>query len=220
MTHFAGLLDARIAVAEAALPDPAAFVLPEEAAFVANAVRRRRDEFAAGRSCARRAMAALGVKAQPVLVGPDRCPIWPPGLAGSIAHSDDHCVAAVALRSQGFRSIGVDIEPALALPDDLWEAICLPSELDWLATLDAREGGRWARAIFSAKEAAFKCLYGVTGQNLEFHDLRVAIDPAREQFTADVLKTSPESDRLGVLHGRVRVAASHIATATAIVATS
>lgn len=216
MTLFDGLLDERVAVVEASLPDPVAFLLPDEATFVATAVRRRRDEFAAGRSCARRAIEALGERVGPVLVGPDRCPIWPPGLVGSISHAADYCVAAVARQSDGFRSIGIDIEPAQALPDDLWETICAPSELAWLAPLDDRERGLLARVIFSAKEAAFKCVFALTRQMLEFHDLRVEIDPQSERFTAEVLKAEAVFDGRNVLHGRVRIAAAHIATAVTI----
>ena len=66
------------------LPAPA---LPaEEAAFVAQAVEKRRAEFARGRSCARAACATLGVSGQIIPVGQRRAPIWPASLVGSITH--------------------------------------------------------------------------------------------------------------------------------------
>ena len=47
-------------------------LLPEEEAFVANVVPKRRREFTAGRICARKALEVLGVRNFPVLRGKDR----------------------------------------------------------------------------------------------------------------------------------------------------
>src|SRR4051794_1747725 len=57
-----------------------------EAAVMARAVDKRRREFTAVRSCARRAMEKLGVPPQPVLPGKRGAPGWPDGLAGSMTH--------------------------------------------------------------------------------------------------------------------------------------
>src|SRR5215470_6495909 len=52
-------------------------LLPEEARHVEKAVPKRRLEFAAGRRCARLALARLGLPPGPILAGADRAPCWP-----------------------------------------------------------------------------------------------------------------------------------------------
>jgi len=52
-------------------------LFPSEAELVVVAVDRRRQEFAAGRRCARRALASIAGPQIPILMGPIRQPIWP-----------------------------------------------------------------------------------------------------------------------------------------------
>src|SRR5258708_38693026 len=59
---------------------------PEEMATVANAVDKRRREFATGRSCARDALRELGIEPGPILAGERGMPRWPPGVVGSTTH--------------------------------------------------------------------------------------------------------------------------------------
>ncbi|MEV4420566.1 hypothetical protein AB0L40_11415 [Patulibacter sp. NPDC049589] len=66
--------------------DPAASVFPEEFVAVRHAVETRRREFVTGRACAHRALAALGVPVVPIMSGPNREPLWPEGVVGSITH--------------------------------------------------------------------------------------------------------------------------------------
>ncbi|MDF3147437.1 4'-phosphopantetheinyl transferase, partial [Streptomyces sp. T21Q-yed] len=56
---------------------PNTALYPEEEAVVAQAVGKRRREFAVVRSCARRAMEKLGVPPQPILPGERGAPGWP-----------------------------------------------------------------------------------------------------------------------------------------------
>ena len=88
MGYFAMLLDPRIAVAEAALGDEPPDLPADEAISMVRAVPRRRVEFATGRLCARRAMAALGHARVSIPRAQDRVPIWPDGIVGSITHTD------------------------------------------------------------------------------------------------------------------------------------
>src|SRR5204862_697538 len=88
---------------------------PEETAAVVRAVPKRAAEFARGRACARAALAQLGVSSAPLPVGPERAPIWPEGFVGSVTHCRG-LVAAVAARSARVSALGLDAEPAGALP--------------------------------------------------------------------------------------------------------
>src|SRR5437763_335927 len=77
---------------------------PEERACIARAVPKRRAEFATGRVCARQALERLGVAVGPLLPHPDRSPAWPPGIVGSISHTDGYCAVAVA---EATRALGI-----------------------------------------------------------------------------------------------------------------
>lgn len=148
---------------------------PEEAAAIAGARAPRRREFAAGRVAARRAMAELGLPPRAVPSGPDRAPIWPAGLVGSIAHDAETCLAVLA-RADALGAIGVDIEPDQPLDPALWDIVCRPEERDWLAAAPAGERGRRARRVFSAKEAAYKSQYPRTGCLFGFETLAIEFD--------------------------------------------
>ena len=105
----ANLLPPYVAVAEGVIADGQADLWPEEAAYVANAVEKRRREFACGRHFARRCFRALGRPDGPLPANPDRSPRWPDGLVGSITHTDTYCAAAVA-RADDIAGIGIDVE--------------------------------------------------------------------------------------------------------------
>src|SRR5208283_1858886 len=65
-------------------------------AALERATAKRVGEFLAGRFCARAAIEALaGAPVELLPRGPDGCPVWPPGLVGSISHTDRFATAAV-----------------------------------------------------------------------------------------------------------------------------
>ncbi|HRN87144.1 4'-phosphopantetheinyl transferase superfamily protein [Hyphomicrobium sp.] len=198
MSAFSGLFDQRIAFAEIPIGDQSVTIFEEEAAAVSNAVLRRKQEYAAGRTCAHRALAALGGSPAPLLAGPDRVPIWPTGYVGSITHDDRSAAAAAGRVTDGIRSIGIDLEPAEPLPADLHEMICRSEELAWLRRFPANECGLLARVIFGAKESAFKCQYPLTRRMLEFHEVAVSLDVERGTFSASYL-----CDEIGAICGPV-----------------
>lgn len=160
--------------------DQDAPLLAPEEACVRDAVEKRVREFRAGRACARRALARLGVHDFALVSGPDRAPIWPDGIVGSITHCAGFVGAAVAL-SDSIHGLGLDAEPAEALGDELVPLICTPRERDWLG----RVGHDWDRALFSAKEAVFKCLYPITRTWLDFQDVNLTFDMRAGRFTVD-----------------------------------
>jgi 4'-phosphopantetheinyl transferase EntD len=154
--------DAGVSVTD---PRTAAELWPQEAATIARAIPKRRAEFAAGRSAARMAMAELDLAPCTIPQGPDRAPIWPAGLSGSIAHCDYFCIAAVAFKTQ-YKTLGIDIEPATPLAPDLTDIICTKAERDWLTSQP--NPGLAAKMIFSAKEAVYKAQYPLTRQIIGF----------------------------------------------------
>ena len=140
-----------------------------EADAVRGAVAARVAEFAAGRVAARRALTALGTSPAAVPVGPRRVPQWPVGIVGSITHCAGLAAAVVGWSAEWW-ALGIDAEPAVALDDDVRDAVTTPVERAALADpLDAT-------VVFCAKEAFYKCWAALDGAVLEFTDVEVAFD--------------------------------------------
>jgi len=169
-----------IPAAEALYP-----LYPEEAKQLEGCVEKRQREIAAGRRCARRALARLDIANFPVLAGPDRAPIWPETIVGSITHTDGcaggYCGVAVG-EYRRFAGIGIDAEPRLPLPDELWSWILDESEKQ--QALQSDEPGIYARLVFSAKETTYKALYPILKRILEFSDVHIDTKIADGLFLA------------------------------------
>jgi 4'-phosphopantetheinyl transferase EntD len=153
--------------------DPSA-LYPEEARHVQKAVRKRTEEFAAGRLCARLLLREFGVQHFAIEVGAHRQPLWPEELVGSITHTAGFC-AAVAAPQKCLRSVGIDTEITGSVRANLWRGICTPSETTWLRSLPQSEQLAAATLIFSAKEAFYKCQFFVTQERVGFHDVSVEL---------------------------------------------
>ena len=155
---------------------------PEAKLLSAKAVRKRREEFAAGRTCARAALAMLGVAPSPILRGLQGEPIWPEHVIGSITHCSGYCAAAVTSGPR-YRSLGIDAEPNEALPPGVLDLIAKPEERQWV-TNTADEELCWDRLLFSIKESVYKVWYPLERCWLDFHQARVEIDAGAKSFRA------------------------------------
>ncbi|MFD3334434.1 4'-phosphopantetheinyl transferase [Streptomyces sp. NPDC058700] len=193
-------------------------LFPEEAAAVARALPKRRQEYAVVRMCARRAMGALGVEAVALVAGERGAPRWPAGLVGSMTHCAGYRAAVVG-RVSDYRGLGIDAEPNAPLDDDVLEFVSLPRERARLRELAASAPEvRWDRLLFSAKEAVFKVWYPLTRRELDFGDADVRIDPEAGTFTARISLPDhgPDGDRLKVLEGRWLCRDGLVVTAVAL----
>jgi 4'-phosphopantetheinyl transferase EntD len=177
-------------------------LFPEELAYIHRAVPKRRNEFGTARVCAREALAALGVPPVPLVPGPDRAPSWPPGIVGSIAHTNRLC-AVVAARRTPVRSLGLDIEPVRHLEPRLAEWIATVRERAFIGAQPSERHDELLILHFSAKEAYYKCQYGLTGEYLNFHDVELDIDIQQGLFCARALRPMP-AELLG-LTGRFAI---------------
>lgn len=171
----AALFSGPVCAAELRQPGDPALLHPEEAAHLGKAIAKRVGEYAAGRLCARQALAQLGIAGFALRMGEDRRPQWPPQVVGSITHTHGFGGAVVARRAH-YRSLGVDAEVVGRVKRELWPKICAPQEIAWLDTLPCDEQDRYAALVFSAKEAFYKCQYGLTESWVGFHD--VSLDTA------------------------------------------
>jgi enterobactin synthetase component D len=160
-------------------------VLP---APLARAVRKRQVEFLAGRWCAREAMRLCAPEhcETPVAVGPNREPIWPAGVVGSITHT--HGFASVAVARAGLaRALGLDAERIMKEEQAMrvLDRIADRAELSAVEERTAFGKATALTAIFSAKEAIFKALYAEVGRYFDFRDAWVdAFDSEGGTFRA------------------------------------
>lgn len=134
-------------------------------------------DFTAGRMCARRALRELGAHGESLLAAPDRRPLWPAGIVGSITHTQGYSAAVVA-RVDAIASLGIDTERVGAVHPRLWPFFCTSGEVEWLWRLSADERSQAAALIFAAKEAYFKCQYPLVREPLGFDAVELeALDP-------------------------------------------
>jgi 4'-phosphopantetheinyl transferase EntD len=191
-------------------------LFPVEEASVARAVPKRRSEFIAGRTCARRAMAALGERAVAIPQGVDRAPVWPDGLVGSITHTDTWCAAAVARRSDGVRALGLDVESDEPIRMELARIICRPEERAFIRAQPAAQRGRLTKLLFSAKESAYKCQYALSGRMLSYHAMRIDLDLPARRFTAVFQVDAAPFAAGDELSGELLVDSGYLMTAVAL----
>ncbi len=168
-------------------------LLPEEWAYINRALPVRRAEFGTARLCARRALAEMGYPPVPLVPRPDRAPVWPTGVVGSIAHTRDYCVVVLE-RSPPLRSLGVDAEVVGQLDGSMIALIATAAERRWLQSLRGARVDDFASLLFSAKEAYYKCQYPISGTVLDFQDVEIEVDQGNQRFEARVRKVDfPES---------------------------
>ena len=161
-----------VAVAELRRPGDVRQLYPAEAASLKGSVPKRAAEFAAGRLCARRALAQFGIHDFAVQVGDNREPLWPPHMIGSITHTAGLCVAVVAEHGE-LTAVGLDSEVVGQVPVEIWPTICVPGEIAWLGSLPDAVRRVGVTLLFAAKEAFYKCQYPLVREWLDFHDLQV-----------------------------------------------
>lgn len=202
-------------VAFATLPpaqaDPEA-LQPEERAVVALAAPKRRHEYAAGRTLARRLCAELNLPLSgPLLADADDVPAWPEDVVGSISHCDTLCVVVVAKRTL-VRAIGVDIEPAAPLPDGVDGLVIFEPDREGLAGFRELPRPFAERLLFSAKEAAYKAIFPLARRSLDFDDMVVTPRPGGELWAT--LRTACPPFAAGErFQGRWALHEGHIITA-------
>ncbi len=148
-------------------------LMPQEAAAFASSVVTVRRASGAVRIVARRLLAQLGFAGCAVPKANSGMPIWPTGVVGSLTHDARVAAAAVAMQ-RDFSALGIDIEPAEALPPELWELVATPRER---AEID--EGPYHGRLLFAAKEAVYKAVFPLDQTFLDHHDVEISLTDRR-----------------------------------------
>jgi 4'-phosphopantetheinyl transferase EntD len=188
------LLPSCVASVEALHDGIEASLFPEEKASIAQAVPKRRNEFATARFCARKALGELGLSPVAIPSGERGQPQWPAGVVGSITHCQGYRAAAVAHQRE-MLTLGIDAEPNTPLPDGLLRDIARPEEIPRLQKLYGLGGAvHWDRLLFSAKESVYKAWFPLAKRWLGFEDATLELDPFTGTFLATLLVEGP---RLG-----------------------
>lgn len=144
-------------------------LMPEEAPAFASSVIAVRRASGAARIVARQLLTQLGHPECALPKTPSGAPTWPADVVGSLAHDYRVAVAAVGARCD-VAALGIDVEPAEALPSDLLDLVATPQEQQKIAD-DPFKG----RLLFVAKEAVYKAVYPLDQTFLEHHDVEVDI---------------------------------------------
>jgi 4'-phosphopantetheinyl transferase EntD len=158
--------------------DLASELHPAERALVVTAVASRRREFAAGRTCARRALHPFGMSDWPVLVGRAGSPIWPRGIVGSISHTSHYCGAVAAYASQ-IAAVGIDVEVAVPFDNELLQMVCTRDEILWCE----RHENVCHSLLFSAKESALKAFFALLGSAPALREMNLTLDLTTGRFS-------------------------------------
>lgn len=149
-------------------------LMPEEQELAEGVVPSRRRELQAGRACARKALRKVNGPHAALPADNDRVPECPEGFCVSITHTGEY-VAAAAGKMEFLRSLGIDAESLSRVDRDLLPRVADPSEKNWLASMPDRFFPRGLALIFSGKEAAYKCVFPLHRERLDFLDARLQV---------------------------------------------
>jgi len=186
LSPFAELLEVGLMAEELPRGASAEPLLCEEEAVLGAVSDRRRREFIAGRTCARRALIRLGVGVLPVVSGPHREPLWPEGVVGSISHCRWISAAVVGYVGNPVLSIGIDVEEHRPLPIGAARLVLNDDEQGWMRRR-GEDSVHWDTLLFSAKESMLKAWSPLVGSWPTFQQILVAIDPIGSTFSVDLV---------------------------------
>ena len=159
----------------------------------------RAREFESGRAYAKRALAMLGVHNVDLPIGPNRSPVWPAGVVGSITHVRNghygtYAAAAVA-RTDTVLAVGIDFEMENSLDPHLWRHVLTKRELERILAFPVGIRRTEAQFIWCAKEATAK----LVKQPFDPSQLEIIRDPASGDFMAKYTDSSRGCLRSGLV---------------------
>lgn len=177
---------------------------PAELAFLMSLHPRRRGESAAARIASATLLAQAGVTGAAILPAPSGAPVWPPGFVGSLAHDAEFALAALA-RTDEILAIGIDVELAEPLPQEMIDLVASPDE-----RAQRSPHPLWFKALFCAKEAVYKAHQALHSERfLEFHDVAINLD----EGSGRVLPDGPSYEVRVAIYPRI-IALAYIARRT------
>ncbi|MGI9513198.1 MAG: 4'-phosphopantetheinyl transferase family protein [Anderseniella sp.] len=184
-----------------------------ERTAIENAEPGRAREFAAGRQAARQALARMGLDRVTVPRSPERCPIWPTGIIGSISHS--HKVAGAAVtKDDRLIGLGFDLEqPTVARPSDIVAKVMTIDEIRQFGCQDQKQLGSHLALVVSCKESVYKAVNPVIGEYFDFLDIEIELDKSSRTFVARASASLRSADWINNGCGRYGSLAGQTVTA-------
>ena len=136
---------------------------------IARSVQKRQADYFYGRLAARLALANGHFKRADIGTGPNREPLWPNDVVGSITHSNGFAAATVAQAAR-LGGIGIDIEAAISasVAHSIERQIVSRRECEVLRLHPGLPYALAVTLVFSAKESFFKALFGTVGNYFGF----------------------------------------------------
>lgn len=162
-----------------------------------SAVIKRRAEFLAGRALSQACLSLLNRSPVEIATGPNREPIWPKGIVGSITHSKGRCAAILSKNADLL--IGVDIEEVAngSALDSIFHVTLQPDETDLIQTQDALTTDMLATLVFSAKETLYKALFPIVQQFFGFDHAELDAVPRKNRLRLRLTKPLGDQFRAG-----------------------
>lgn len=147
----------------------------ERPIYHGRSTQKRLAEHFFGRLAARYALLEEGLPVGPLRIGPDRAPMWPAGVVGSITHSDRYA-AACAASSASLRGIGIDIEHSLSMDmlASVEELALSAEEIKLIRHEKSCPYPLLLATAFSAKESIYKAVFPTIRRYFGFE--AIAID--------------------------------------------
>jgi hypothetical protein len=183
-----------------------------ERASLGDVNANRISEFATGRAYAKRALAKLGFGSIELPIGPDRAPIWPSCVVGSITHvrrGDCMYAAAAVTRIDRISGLGIDFEMEHSLDPGLWSYILTPRELERVLALPVKMRRAEAQYLWCAKEATAK----TSNRPFDPSQLQVERNPRDGTFVSYLIDDNRECLLPGLFGSTIRFDKLFIATA-------
>lgn len=162
------------------LADQLGVVLPEA---LHHAVTKRQAEYVASRWLVSKLFETVGIHNFQLLNRPDRSPIWPTGIIGSLSHHDHKVFAVIDKRPKW---VGNDIERILSdqKAAELRSMIMTLEELTLLTT-SGLSLSQATTLVFSIKETVYKAVYPEVQTLFGFEQVTItAIEPTLGLMTA------------------------------------
>jgi hypothetical protein len=195
------LLPASVSVSSGALLQDAIPLTLRELASAGRVEAARMRELESGRVYAKRALALMGIRNVDLPIAPDRSPLWPAGIVGSLTHvtgSEDGQFAAAVARTTDVCAIGIDMEPETGLHPRLWSYVLTQRELERILTLPRQMRATEAQVAWCAKEAVIKS----ARKRIEPTGIDVERDLSSGDFVAIWRTPGPEMPPAEIWQGR------------------
>lgn len=149
----------------------ARLLLAEEQRSIVTKSLPRRDQSGAARFVARQLLADRGMAEMAIGRAPSGAPVWPQPIIGSLAHDEEVAVAAIGWAAD-YRALGVDVEPAMGLPEEIRALVRHKAD----RTPESAESALMDRLLFCAKEAVYKAVFPLDRVLLEYEDIITDLD--------------------------------------------